>query len=137
MTTYLVGVLEGPSVNAVVRGIELALWEPGNVTLLEAAVLNSLERDIPVNGLATELKVRSGGLTGQKSNLRLVMHRTPLTLPQNSTDSDKQTEGCGSQSVGALQNPAALYRQNTSERRQALPNWTPPHSPSVFVIEAW
>lgn len=60
MTAYLVGVLEGPSVNAVVRGIELALWEPGNVTLLEAAVLNSLERDIPVNGLATELKVRKG-----------------------------------------------------------------------------
>lgn len=56
--TDLVGVLEGPSVDTVVRGIELTLWKPSNVTLLETAVLDSLEWDVPVNCLATELEVR-------------------------------------------------------------------------------
>lgn len=53
--THLVRVLEGPAVDAVVRGVELALGEPSNVSLLEAAVPDSLEGDIPVNRLASEL----------------------------------------------------------------------------------
>ena len=45
---HLVGVLEGPTVNAVVRGVERAFREPDGIAFLKATSANRLERSDPV-----------------------------------------------------------------------------------------
>ena len=52
-----VGVLVRPSVNAVVRGVQLTLAEPSNVAVDKATALDGLERNIPVDDLTSSLKL--------------------------------------------------------------------------------
>lgn len=40
---YLVGVGEGMAINTVVRGVQLAVEEPGGVAVVESAVLDGVE----------------------------------------------------------------------------------------------
>ena len=54
-STYLVGVLECPAVDAVVGRVQVALREPGDVAVLEAARANSVEGTIPVKSLPSHL----------------------------------------------------------------------------------
>lgn len=53
--THLVGVLERPTINTVVGGVEAALGEPSDITGGESTRPDSLERAIPVQGLACHL----------------------------------------------------------------------------------
>ena len=46
---------EGPSVYAVVGGVEAALWEPDDVALVEGAGADGLEGAVPVEGLTGHL----------------------------------------------------------------------------------
>ncbi len=57
-----VGVLEGMAVNAVVRGVELALEEPGNIAAEERAALDCLEVLVPRQQLARQPPPELGGL---------------------------------------------------------------------------
>lgn len=53
--THLVWVLEGPTINAVVRCIQLTFGEPRYISRLEAACAYSLEGDVPRDGLVGQL----------------------------------------------------------------------------------
>lgn len=55
---HLVWIHECPSVDAVVRSVELSLWEPSHVSGLKAAMSNRLERNVPVDCLASQLQDR-------------------------------------------------------------------------------
>src|SRR4051794_15784405 len=57
----LVWVLECPAVNAVVRGVETALWEPDYVACCKATRSNGLERTIPMKGFARHLRLKKRG----------------------------------------------------------------------------
>ena len=54
---HFVRMLEGPSVDAVVRRIESAFREPSDITCLEPAGSNGLEWAVPVKGLASNLSL--------------------------------------------------------------------------------
>ena len=53
---YLVGVLEGPAIDAVVGSVQVSFREPSNITVLEAARANGVEGAIPVKGLPGHLQ---------------------------------------------------------------------------------
>lgn len=54
-STNLIGVGIGPSVDAVVRGVETAFREPDDVSSLETTSTNGLEWAIPVEGFPGDL----------------------------------------------------------------------------------
>jgi hypothetical protein len=56
--TNLVGVLECPSVDTVVRGVQTTLGEPDNVASLEPACTDGLERSVPMEGVSRDLQRR-------------------------------------------------------------------------------
>ena len=56
MNTNLVRVLESPAINTVVRGVDVAFWEPCNVAILKTTRSYGLERAIPVEGLPSHLQ---------------------------------------------------------------------------------
>ena len=58
---HLIGVLESPAVDAVVRGVQAALWEPDDVAFLEAAGADGVEGAIPVKGLPGHLSIAQMG----------------------------------------------------------------------------
>ena len=52
---YLVGVLEGPAVKAVVAGVDAALREPGDVAVFKAASADCVEGAMPVKQIGRSL----------------------------------------------------------------------------------
>lgn len=54
--TDLVGVLECPTVHAVVGRVQVTLREPSDVAVLEAAGADGVERAVPVEGLPGHLE---------------------------------------------------------------------------------
>ena len=51
----------GPSVDAVVRGVETAFGEPDDIPSLEVAGANGLEGTIPIEGLSSDLQLYERG----------------------------------------------------------------------------
>ena len=56
--TNLIGVGKGPSVDAVVRGVETTFGEPYDIPGLEVTSTNGLEGTIPIEGLSGDLRAR-------------------------------------------------------------------------------
>lgn len=56
--TNLIGASEGPSVDAVVRGVETAFGEPNDISGLEGAGADGLEITMPIESLSGDLRAR-------------------------------------------------------------------------------